>query len=286
MKKVKWFITLILGFVSPLMAEGHNIQIMLTNPRSVSTAFERSMMARGDFKILHEPWNSEYVYRTGNLDIAPPLEIVEAGGYAGIKKLIYRYAEQTPVYVKDMIWMIADEILNDEAFLSDPNVVISLLIRHPARSVESFFLKIGEKVSSERALELTRLVFRYDSLVNLAKKYHEIRGQWPVLVEAEALCARPEETMRTFCEQAGITYLPDALAWEKGMSSEWSHLERWHTDAAESEGFFVPTRETESRFSQIPEEFVPYLESIYQEQVPYYEELKQMIETSFSASTN
>ena len=72
----KWLLTplIFLG----LEAQAHKIEIMMTVPRTVSTAFERSMMARGDHKVFHEPWNSEYVYRK-QLGTTPALEIAEAG---------------------------------------------------------------------------------------------------------------------------------------------------------------------------------------------------------------
>jgi hypothetical protein len=233
-------------------------------------------MTRGDHKIFHEPWNSEYLYRRGNLNKAPPAEIVEAGGYEGIKSVLYRYAEQTPVYVKDMIWAIRDEMINDCALLTDSNIIITILIRDPALSMESFFLKMSETVPLDIALEETRHIFRYDSLVLLAEKYREIRGKWPILIEAEELCASPHEIMNGFCKQAGINYMPEALTWEKGMQAEWGHFERWHTDAAESESFFTPKHEAKNPFSAVPELYIPSLELIYLEQKPYYERLKKM----------
>jgi Sulfotransferase domain len=273
----KWLLLLATSlFIGQVKAEAHKIQIVMTVPRTVSTAFERSMMARGDHKIFHEPWNSEYLYRIGKLKKAPPAEIVEAGGYDGIKEMLYRYAEQTPVCVKDMIWAVSDQMIDDEALLSDSNVVITLLIRDPALSIESFFLKMSETVPLDIALEETRHIFRYDSLVLLVEKYREIRGKWPILIEAEELCARPQAIMECFCKQAGIDYMPGTLAWEKGMQAEWKHLERWHTDAAESESFFTPKREAKNRFSAVPELYIPLLEILYQEQKPYYDKLKKM----------
>lgn len=274
----KWFAAAILCLGSDqLLAKSHTIQLMLTVPRTVSTAFERSIMARGDHKVFHEPWNMEYIYRLGKLHQAIPSEIAEACGYAGIKRLLYRYAEHSPVYVKDMIWAIKDELLSDSDFLSDPQVILTLLIRDPTLSIESFFLKISEKASLEVALELTRDVFRYDSLVLLAEKYHAVSGKWPVILEAEELCARPVKVMQFFCQEAGISYLPEALAWPKGMPVEWEPLARWHEDAAESETFFLPQREAKRRFSAIPEAYIPVVEAIYQEQKPHYDKLRTFI---------
>ncbi len=273
----KWFIALFISLlVTRAYSEAHKIEIMMTVPRTISTAFERSMMAREDHKVFHEPWNSEYVYRN-HLGSAPSEELIQAGSYMGIKALLYKYAEEKPVYVKDMVWAIQDELISDVDLLSDPNVVLSLLIRDPARSIESFFLKIilGSP-TLEEAVEITRWVFRFDALLVLAEKYREIRGEWPILVEAEELCATPDAILRNYCQRAGIQYLPEALVWEKKMAAEWEHTKHWHEDAAESRGFFIPAREAKTRFSSVPAQCVTDLEAIYQAQKPYYEQLQQI----------
>lgn len=270
------FVSFFLGlFICPLNAEAHKIQIMITVPRTVSTAFERAMMARGDHKVFHEPWNSEYIYRN-KLGIAPSSEIIEAGGYEGIKKLLYSYADQKPVYVKDMIWGISEEIIGDDALLSDPNVILTILLRDPLLSIESFFSKISVHGSLEDAVNVTRWVFQYDSLVRLAEKYRNLRGEWPIFVEAEELCANPAIVMEAFCKRAGIEYMPETLSWEKKLPEEWEHLKRWHQEAADSEGFFIPKRQAKVPFSAVPEQFVPQLESIYEAQKPFYDRLLQM----------
>jgi len=274
----KWFIALFISLlVTKLHSEAHKIEIMMTVPRTISTAFERSMMAREDHRIFHEPWNSEHNYRNHLLAEAPPEEIIQAGSYMGIKALLYKHAEEQPVYVKDMIWAIQDELLGDVALLSDPNVIFSLLIRDPARSIESFFLKISQGASTlAEAVEITRWVFRYDALLFLAEKHREIRGEWPILVEAEELCIMPDAIMRDYCQRAGIQYLSEALVWEKKMAAEWEHTKHWHEDAAESRGFFMPAREAKTRFSSVPAQSVADLEAIYQAQKPYYEQLQKI----------
>ncbi len=128
----------------------------------------------------------------------------------------------------------------------------------------------------EKILGFTPQVFRYEDLVSIAEKYHEIRGEWPVIVEAEDICTNPHAAMKAFCQQAGIEYIPTALSWEEGMPEEWKHLSTWHVDAAESKGFFVPKRHVSIRFSTAPKEYVPTLEAIYQQQKPYYDILKTM----------
>lgn len=262
-----------------LHADHHKIEILLTVPRTVSTAFERSIMARGDHKVFHEPWGGCYLYFLGMNNNPPVPELLEAKGYEGIKSLFYNYAKEKPVFAKDMVWLMCDELIKDQAFLSDPDVNLTILIRNPAHSIESFYLKIreNEKVNNQLAIQYTHMVMRYDQLLQLAERYHELRGVWPLIIESEDLCIDPKKTMATYCQYAGIDFKEEALTWEQKMPEEWLQVERWATDAAKSEGFFVPKRGSEkARFSSIPEECKPALEDLYQAQLPLYEKLKKI----------
>jgi Sulfotransferase domain len=271
---------LLILFTTALCGQHHKIQMVLTNPRTVSTVFEKAMIARGDHKVFHEPWVVSYMYHEGNPEVfsqLPPLELREAKGYEAVKSLIYRWAEQQPVFLKDMIWCMGDDIINDVELLSDPDLILTFLIRDPARSIESFFLKGLEKFSMEKSAEFTELAFRYDELYRIAEKYLEIRGEWPIIVEAEELCKHPKKSMKAFCRQAGIPYLESSLKWEKGMPEEWKHLSTWHKDAADSKGFYVPERDKgRERFTLIPDEYKPFVERVYQDQYRYYRQLLAM----------
>jgi hypothetical protein len=264
-----------------LKAEFHKIQILLTNPRTVSTAFERSMMVRGDHKILHEPWETSYVYHCGNRDLfneTPPTELIEAKNYEEVKALIYKYAKNSPVFVKDMIWCMAEEFLQDDEILSNPNVVIAFLIREPSKSIESLFMKglVIEKLSPEKMLESIRTYFRLDALVAIAEKYRHIRGKWPIIIESEELCLDSKKTLTAYCQQAGIPFMLEMLNWKPEMPDEWKHYASWHLDAAESSSFFIPKRhEAKQQFSMVAAKYVPSLEQIYQEQKSFYEKLKK-----------
>jgi inositol oxygenase len=282
-KKYVLLLMALMGYGGALSAS-HKIQLVLTVPRTVSTAFERSMMARNDHKVFHEPWNISWMYRTGSsytMVANPPQEILDAKTYEDVKALIYRYAENRPVFLKDMIHGFAEDLLNDEALLSDPNVVITLLIRDPARCIESFFNKGCDSIPIEFMSMITRMVFRYDLLMQIAEKHYALRGTWPILIESEELCQNPEDTLRSFCEQAGISFLPEALNWEQGVPDEWKHSIDWHQDAAMSRSFSIPKRDTqEKRFSAVPSSYVDTLEEIYQNQKPFYDQLKAMIRAS------
>lgn len=275
--------SLILGLlVSPLDATNHKIQILLTNPRSLSTAFERSIIEREDHIVLNEPWTAAMIYRLKLNTLPLPQEFMKAETYEGIKALIYRHATQKPVFVKDLI-LSANELLNDLEILSDPNIVVTLLIRDPALSIESFFLVSNQIHSCEKVIERAQFAFHYDDLYILAERHHKIRGKWPIIIDAEDLCKYPDKTMKAFCTQAEISYMDKALSWKpinpKDLpdSAVWQFnvASQWHIDVVKSEGFFVPKREcVKHRFSSIPKDYICHLEKIYQAQKPFYEKLK------------
>ncbi len=279
MKKFVLSLIVLVGYVHLLPAL-HKIQIVLTNPRSVSTAFEKAMMARNDHKVFHEPWVTSWMHHTGHAWLfaaKPPQEIIDAKNYEEIRDLIYRYAEDQPVFLKDMINCFGEDLLKDEAFLSDPNVIITILIRDPVRSIESFFNMCSRWLEASQITDVTKTAFRFDLLVQISEKYHVLRETWPIIVEAEELCQQPETVFKAFCDQAGISFIPEALSWQQGLPEEWKHSADWHQDAANSSSFFIPDRDAqENRFMSIPPEFVGALEEVYQSQRPYYEQLKAM----------
>jgi len=272
MRKMIFLTMMIHGLLS---ADHHKIQMMLTVPRTVSTAFEKSMMARKDHKIFHEPFDTSYFCHQGHYEILqqqPSQELIEAKNYSEVKALIYRHAEQRPVFFKDMIWCIENEILNDDALIADPDVIVSILIRNPACSIESWYEEIADAGIKDEPD-----VFRYDALVEFAEKYKQARGEWPIIIEAEDLCSDPEAAMKFFCKKAGIQYMPEMLSWEEGMPEEWKPLANWHIGAAISTSFHVLKRDREAPiFSKIPVSYVSKLRAICQQQTPYYEALRKM----------
>lgn len=276
----KLIVVLSLLLAGTANAELHKVQILLANPRSVSTAFEKSMIARRDHKTFHEPWLVSLMYNQGRhsyFSQMPPKEIIETKNYNDVKQLIYHHASLKPVFIKDMVWSMKDELLQDEDFLSDRHVIFTFLIRDPGHSIESFFLKGTESAAPDEVVEFTQEVFRFDAIVQIAEKHRQLRGEWPIIIEAEDLCRDPQTAMSFFCRQAGINYMSESLKWDEGMPEEWKHFASWHEEAATSHGFFVPKRDaSNTMFSQIPDQYVPALEKIYLEQKPFYEKLKTM----------
>lgn len=81
-------------------------------PRSRSTAFQRMMMERGDYTVLHEPFSHRADF--GHATIGDVVARTEAEVMAAILAL----AEQTPVFFKDTTDFRYPRLLADAGFLT------------------------------------------------------------------------------------------------------------------------------------------------------------------------
>ncbi|HZG65065.1 MAG TPA: hypothetical protein VEY13_16405, partial [Rubrobacteraceae bacterium] len=146
-------------------------------PRSISTAFERVFVERGDFKVFHEPFSTSYYYSTDRRserfeDVEPKEEYCFA---AVLNRLLAPAAK--PVFFKDMAYYVSG-CMTPEFVDSFRNTFI---IREP-RAVLASFSKLWPDFTFEEAgfEELHRL-FGY--AVEL--------GQEPVVVDAADLSENP-----------------------------------------------------------------------------------------------
>ena len=112
----------------------HPIIALWSHPRSMSTAFERIMRARGDLACLHEPFMYDYYINRSTRQM-PHFDAMDdhPRSYDAIRDMILARAEQGPVFFKDMSYYVMPHILADEAFFT--RVTHSFLIRDPRASI-------------------------------------------------------------------------------------------------------------------------------------------------------
>ncbi len=286
MKKILVF--LFVGFLFSIQATNYKIQILLTNPRSVSTAFDRSMRERGDHKIYYEPWSAEICNHSfEELSKLTAEEVSKIRNYEKIKNLIFQDAKKKPIFIKEQIGAIKKEILEDNLLLSNPNVIFTILIRDPARSIESGFLMMADQVAPEMAIFFTEKMYCYDALVSFSEKHFNVRGKWPLIIEAEELCSKSAIILQQFCEHAGINYMEEALHWKPIAIpiDSWKNT-KIHDQVMKSTGFFIHEEKGNSRFHKVEKKYIPALENIYQTQIKFYEKLKILKEKNYTRSTS
>jgi hypothetical protein len=223
-------------------------------PRSVSTALERVFVERGDFKVFHEPFSASYYYsperRSDRFAATQPKEEYEHG------KVLARIREERekPVFFKDMAYHVAG-FMSREFVSGFTNTFIT---RDPAPVIASLYKFWPDFTFEETGYEQQHRLFE------LAVE----NGEDPAVMDAADLTRDPEGTIRAYCENLGVRFVPEALSWEPGEVPGWQMWAEWHEEAAESTGIKSQPLEDDT---EVP----PGLERVYERCLPYYEELHE-----------
>jgi hypothetical protein len=234
-----------------------NIVIPLWSiPRSVSTGFERMMMERGDFKVIHEPFSYFFYAKEQaaaavgmNVDPDHPLD------FDDILDMILREAEKAPVFFKDMSYHAIAR--TDEAFMS--KFVNTFIIRDPAITLASHYKLNPEFTMTEAG---------YESQFKMFEMVMKLSGVTPAIVDAEDLIEHPFSVVKKYSEVVGIPFMPESLSWGAEFKPEWKTWEIWHLDAAKSTGFIKDMEPFDFTVHDVPR-----LKEMYDQCMPYYQAL-------------
>ncbi|QIN79527.1 sulfotransferase family protein [Rubrobacter marinus] len=220
-------------------------------PRSISTAFERVFVERGDFRILHEPFSMSYYFsperRSERFDGE---EIKEEHRYEKVLAEVLAPGER-PVFFKDMAYHIAP-IMDRELVGRIRN---TFLMRDPRAVIASYARKWPDFTFEEAG---------YEELYRLYG-YAVEDGQDPAVIDAQDLSENPDAVVAAYCDSLGIDHKPEALTWEPREIPEWEVWDGWHDSAQESTGI----GKLERKEVDLPDD----LEEIYRRCLPYYEAL-------------
>jgi hypothetical protein len=229
-----------------------------THPRSISTAFERVMMERGDITVLHEPFS--YLYYVHQDGATIDQQYVDPGhptDYDGIRSHILDTAAGSAVFFKDMCAHCFDQLRVDDVFLQ--RLSNTFLIRDPAKTVASYYAMNPKVTAAE--IGLRQLSGIYEQLLS--------RGLEAVVVDADDLEEDPEGTMNAYCLALRIPFIPDALTWDSGHQAEWEIWKDWHRDAAQSTGI----RKNMETF-EVTIDNSGHLRGLYEDQLPFYQTMR------------
>ena len=217
-------------------------------PRSLSTAFERVFVERGDFEVLHEPFSTSYYYGTDRpsdryADEEPRTE----HDYENVLAEVLR-PRQRRVFLKDMAYHVRPLI--DPQFAS--RFVNTFIIREPKYVLTSLYEMWPDFTPEEAGYEQLDRLFRYATE----------GGEDPVVVDAMTFSENPAGILSTYCERVGIPFHEDSLSWKEREVSHWEDWEEWHEEAQRSTGI----ERAERKDPQLPEE----LQEIYEQCLPHY----------------
>lgn len=229
-----------------------------THPRSISTAFERMIMERNDYKVFHEPFAYFYFIHETKEKIFHRGEKDHPKSYEKIRNMLLDAKSKEPIFHKDMAYHCDEKIINDKYFLqSQMNV---FLVRDPWKAIPSH-----NKIRPEFSLHAAG----YEALYKLFNTVGDLTGSTPLVIDADELLANPKAVVETFCVKAGIKYKPEALAWEPGSPKEWNTWPNWHTNASQSSGLSSATSEIPFRPTD------PRLLAYIHHHLPFYESMKK-----------
>ncbi len=239
------------------------IVALWTHPRSISTAFERIMMERGDFNVLHEPFS--YYYYVHNDTATIPQEYVDPDhptAYPAIREHIIAAADAAPVFFKDMCSHCEEPLASDGPFLQ--RLVNTFLIRNPERAIPSYYAMNKAVTSREIGYEQLHAVF---------EKAAALTGKTPVVVDATDLENDPDGTMAAYCKAIGVPFIREAMTWKVSHQKEWDIWKEWHADAAKSTGIrkdmevFEDTVENNDHLKRLHDLHYPHYEALYRHRI-------------------
>ncbi len=220
-------------------------------PRSISTAFERIFVERGDFEVFHEPFSFSYYHSTERRSDRYTDEEPKKGCEYGQVLGEILHPGEKPVFFKDMAYYVS-HIMSPEFVTKFRNTFI---IREPRYVLASLYKKWPDFTFEEAGYEDLHRLFEYSLEV----------GQEPVVVDAQDLSEDPEGVVAAYCKKLGVPYEPEALSWEPREVPEWSAWEGWHDAAERSTGI----RKISRKDVTLPDE----LTEVYARCLPYYEAL-------------
>ncbi len=216
-----------------------------SHPRSMSTAFERVMRARGDLECLHEPFMYDY-YINRSKRTMPHFDAEDQHprNYEAIRDMILEKAERGPVFFKDMSYYVVPHIFDDPVFLN--RITHSFLLRDLKASIVSY---------AKLDPDLTQEEIGIEAQWRLAEFLMKQNGSGPVVVQSERIRVDPHGQMRAYWNAVGLADRPEALNWDDNAPKDWQQVSGWHQDVMSSKTIRPITAEqeleTEANFDRL-----------------------------------
>ncbi len=218
-----------------------------STPRSLSTAFERSIRTLKNGRVFHNPFAkarycgpdrtiSEFAeFGVTTEDVYGPVEpnssykeIIAGMSPPYEKDCAFVFANVTPHFIEDRF----EEVILYEGF---KDFLHTFLIRDPHKMVPSLYQILldlfGRNYLSPNRGEYQQMLELYDLIV---KQFNTS----PIVLDADDLLRDPEAMMRSYCEKCNLPYDENMTKWEPGMIPDWEHCHTvLHETVLKSSGF-------------------------------------------------
>lgn len=228
-------------------------------PRSVSTAFERVMRARGDLIVFSEPFSVPYYLSEERVSerFGAPRACASTEGWTSVVQELVAATEAGTVFVKEMAYHVSPRL--DRELVG--NFQNTFIVRHPGHTLRSLKRLLPDFSPEEAGFE------QQYRLMRLAL---EASDDEPVVLDGEELRRSAATVVEDYCRRVGLPFLPESLRWQAGLLDDWMRWEEWHGDVAESRGIRPPRADAE------PTRPAGVDPAVYARCVEYYEEMKEL----------
>ena len=241
-----------------------------SHPRSMSTAIERVMRERGDLRCAHEPFMYDYyvhrkIRKMPHFDVQPDHPVT----YDRIRDQLLNWADNTPVFFKDMSYYVMPHILEDPTFCD--RVTHCFLVRDPLVSILSYFKLDPEVTRDEIGLEAQWN--HYKGLVD--------RGNKPTILSAEDIRADARGVIGALWQKIGLPHVAKAFDWQSPQPEDWQQVGGWHSDVSKAQGIRpVDQDEVDKKTAEFKEmaRQHPDMQRFLDHHLPYHQKLKDLAE--------
>ncbi|XP_071953470.1 uncharacterized protein [Antedon mediterranea] len=249
-----------------------------TLPRSVSTAFTRSMESIDNVAIYLEPYGcAEHFGPEGRLipKDTSPTEMEYT--YDKVKaSLEDKSLENKCVFVKDMGYAVHkryDKIAKGYKH--------SFLIRHPIKSFLSYYnmmVSTGADDVDGNFISWLPEGLGYQELWELYCYIENENGKKPFVVNSEDLLNDPQQVLKQYCEAVGFEYNDGLLNWDSKPKVKWNMAQavwdlepiyNWFSNSLTAGGFKKGLSKPLPSIEELPK----IVQECVRKSMPYYEKL-------------
>ena len=238
-------------------------------PRSLSTAFERSIRELEKVKVINEPYEYPYYFGPERKDDlfsdAYPDKFDPKATFESVRNKITAQCDgYDVVFVKEMAYHVEGRY---SLAVAGSAFKHTFLIRDPRKAVISLY-----KVHKDIGLlaNLTPSVAGFCPLYELYQKVQEVDPN-PLVIDADDLLENPKEMMKYYCTATGLPFKEDMVNWSPGPVPDWTMWPRcdvWHGAVINSSGFIQkPKSSSPVSLLEYPKE----VQDIISYSLPFYE---------------
>mgnify|MGYP003386356607 CR=1 FL=1 len=275
----------------------NKVVYLISPPRSLSTAFLRSIQARNDFHVINEPGTYAY-FNTHSEVVKKRLfgdEIPQLDTYDKIEENVFQMSKYKNVFVKEISFSMEEYLKfhsnTNSNWIKQKNLHFIFLLRNPYDTALSIYKKLKPD-----GLKTLNKQLGYISSYHLYQYIVEHGSNEPIIIKSEDLYHDSIKLMKSLCKQLNISYTSNMTTWNhisNNMplkdSKVSEYTQHWHSDAMQSNGFHIPNNHHQNSiqdrsdgdglknnvlFENIDDINIRKVyQDVYQEHLPFYQEL-------------